>query len=74
DWILVLDRDAAVSAGDPAYVPANDVIENERNMAATTAVTEGNVIYMPADTYMNESIQTYTEFFWALAEALSGQE
>ncbi|HZK05832.1 MAG TPA: ABC transporter substrate-binding protein [Actinomycetaceae bacterium] len=73
DWILVLDRDAAVSADDPSYVPANEVIEGSAALRNVTAVVEGNIIYMPADTYTNEGIQTYTEFFQALAEAFGGQ-
>ena len=38
-----------------------------------TAVQEDNIVYMPADTYTNESIQTYTEFFNALADQLEAQ-
>jgi len=70
DWILVMDRDAAVSADDPEYTPANELLDSSEALAGVTAVTEGNVIYMPADTYTNESIQTYTEYFTALADAL----
>lgn len=73
DWILVMDRDAAVGADDPSYVPANEVIEGSAALQNVTAVIEGNIIYMPADTYTNEGIQTYTEFFQALAEAFGGQ-
>ncbi|TRY17756.1 ABC transporter substrate-binding protein [Tessaracoccus rhinocerotis] len=71
DWILVMDRDAAVSADDPEYKPAAQVIEESAALQGVTAVAEGNIIYMPADTYTNEGIQTYTEFFNALAEAFS---
>src|SRR5699024_8421607 len=61
DWILVMDRDAAISADDPEYVPANEILDSADALASVTAVTEGNIVYMPADTYTNESIQTYTE-------------
>lgn len=70
DWILVMDRDAAISADDPEFTPAAEVLEASEALASVTAVTEGNIVYMPADTYTNESIQTYTEFFTALADAL----
>ncbi|WP_460776562.1 siderophore ABC transporter substrate-binding protein [Microbacterium sp. GXF7504] len=70
DWILVMDRDAAVSADDPAYTPAADILENSEALAGVTAVAEGRIVYMPADTYTNEGIQTYTEFLNALADAL----
>ena len=73
DWILVMDRDAAVSADDPEYKPANELLDSSEALASVTAVAEGNVVYMPADTYTNESIQTYTEFFTTLAEALEAK-
>ena len=72
-WILVMDRDAAVSADDPEYTPAGELLESSEALAGVTAVTEGNIVYMPADTYTNESIQTYTEFFNSLADALEAK-
>ena len=71
DWILVMDRDAAVKAGDPSYVPAAKVLEDSKALANVTAVTKGQIVYMPADTYTNEGIQTYTAFFETLAKAFS---
>ena len=68
DWIFVLDRDAA-TAGDS--VPAQDVIDNSPALQNVTAVTEGNIVYAPADTYTNESIQTYIELFRTIAVALA---
>src|SRR5699024_5943534 len=56
DWILVMDRDAAVSADDPSYEPAAEILEASDALSGVTAVTEGNIVYMPADTYTNESI------------------
>ncbi|KDA04984.1 iron ABC transporter substrate-binding protein [Microbacterium sp. CH12i] len=73
DWILVLDRDAAVSADDPNYSPAADVLEGSEALAKVTAVTKGNIVYMPADTYTNEGIQTYTEFLNDFADALEAR-
>ncbi len=72
-WILVMDRDAAVSADDPEFTPANELLESSEALAGVTAVTAGNIVYMPADTYTNESIQTYTEFFTSLADALEAK-
>lgn len=69
DWILVMDRDAAVASDDPSYVPAAEVLEGSQALQNVTAIQEGNIVYMPADTYTNEGIQTYTEFFNQLAEA-----
>ncbi|WP_394213905.1 siderophore ABC transporter substrate-binding protein [Brachybacterium vulturis] len=73
DWILVMDRDAAISADDPEYTPANEILDSSEALSGVTAVAEDNIVYMPADTYTNESIQTYTEFFTALADALEAK-
>ena len=69
-WIFVLDRDAAVSSTKDA-VPAQDVIDNAPALQKTTAVTEGQIVYAPADTYTNESIQTYLELFESLTKAFN---
>lgn len=70
DWILVMDRDAAVAADDPSYSPAAEVLEGSAALTNVTAVAEEQIVYMPADTYTNEGIQTYTEFFNTFADAL----
>ncbi len=73
DWILVMDRDAAVSVNtDEAYTPANDLIAESEALQNVTAVEEGNIVYMPQGTYLNEGIETYTTFFNDLADALEG--
>ena len=69
DWILVMDRDAAVAADDPAYSPASEVLEASAPLSKVTAVTQKQLVYMPADTYTNEGIQTYTEYLNTLADA-----
>ena len=70
DWILVMDRDAAVSADDPSYKPANEILESSEALANVPAVQNSQIIYMPADTYTNEGIQTYIEFLNTFADAL----
>lgn len=70
DLLLVMDRDAAIGADDPNYSPAETVLENSEALANVTAIQEGNIVYTPADTYTNEGIQTYTEYFNTLADAL----
>lgn len=71
DWLFVMDRDAAVSSSGEEATPAQDVIDNAPALQNTTAVTEGNIVYAPADTYTNESIQTFIELFNDLADALA---
>ncbi|MFM1723197.1 ABC transporter substrate-binding protein [Rhodococcus sp. PAM 2766] len=69
--IIVMDRDAATTdAKKDGYMPAAKVIEGSAALQNVDAIKKGNVIYMPADTYTNESIQTYTAFFDALADLL----
>lgn len=70
DWILVMDRDAAVAAEEEGFTPAKELLESSEALEKVTAVEEGQIVYMPADTYTNESIQTYTEFFSDFADAL----
>ncbi len=70
DWIFVLDRDAAVSSAQDA-LPAQDVITNSPALQNTKAITTGQIIYAPNDTYTNESIQTYIELFENMANILA---
>lgn len=70
DWLLVLDRDASLQANDGA-TPATDVIEHAQALHNTTAIQTKQIIYAPADTYTNESVQTYIELFDRLTAAFS---
>lgn len=69
DWIFVLDRDAAVKAEEGGYTPALDVISQSAALQNVAAVTEGRLVLAPADTYVNESIITYTEILNEIATA-----
>jgi iron complex transport system substrate-binding protein len=71
DWILVMDRDAALADEDSK--PAAEVIDKSEALKNVTAVTEGNIVYMPEDTYTNEGIETYTKYFGTLADAFEKQ-
>lgn len=70
DWIFVLDRDAGTSDAATS-TPAQDVIANSPALQNTTAISKEQIIYAPADTYTNESIQTYLELFQNLADTLA---
>ncbi|WP_313810495.1 ABC transporter substrate-binding protein [Glutamicibacter sp.] len=70
DWIIVMDRDAAVAADEEGYKPAKELLENSEALKNVTAAKEGQVLVMPSDTYTNEGIQTYTEFLNQFADAL----
>ena len=70
DWIFVLDRDAAISSESEA-VPAKDVINNSPALQKVTAVSKGQIVFAPNDTYTNESIQTFIEIFKNMASTLA---
>ncbi|MFV0405988.1 MAG: siderophore ABC transporter substrate-binding protein [Propioniciclava sp.] len=76
-WILVMDRDAGLGArGNPEdqeYTPANELIADSPALQNVTAVQKGQIVYMPADTYLNEGIQTYTTFLNQIADAMEAQ-
>lgn len=74
DWLLVLDRDAVFAAETPDYVQASEILESSEALAGVTAVTDGQIVYMPTDTYLNEGIQTYTTFLDDLADALEAAQ
>lgn len=66
DWILALDRDAAIKTEDsPA---ALSVLADSAALQNVKAIQEDHVYVAPNDTYTNESIITYTEILNELAE------
>ncbi|WP_279063396.1 siderophore ABC transporter substrate-binding protein [Dermabacter hominis] len=74
DWIIVMDRDAAVAADEEGYRPAAELIEKAEALSHVTAITEGNVVYMPATFYTTEDIQAYTEVLGTFASALEAKK
>lgn len=74
DWLLVLDRDAVFAAETPDYIQASEILEGSEALAGVTAVADDQIVYMPTDTYLNESIQTYTTFLNDLADALEAAQ
>ncbi|MDN6439417.1 MAG: ABC transporter substrate-binding protein [Corynebacterium nuruki] len=61
DWILVLDRDAAISADEPDYKTATELIKGSEAMKNVPAVQKDNIIVLPADFYETEDIVAYTD-------------
>lgn len=70
EWILVMDRDAALAASVKDYKPANELLANSAALKNVDAVKQKRIIYMPANTYLNEGLQTYTTFFNSIADAM----
>ncbi|MEU3018410.1 ABC transporter substrate-binding protein [Nocardiopsis sp. NPDC007018] len=73
DWILVMDRDAAVAADEAGYETAENILSSSEALSGVSAVKDEQIVFMPADTYTNEGIQTYTEFLNAFADALEAR-
>lgn len=73
DWMLVLDRDGAINADKPDYSPAADVIKRADALKGVPALEKDRVLVAPQDTYINESIETYTEILNSLADAFEGK-
>lgn len=73
DFILVLDRDAAVNSEEPDYSPASDLIAESAALQNVTAVQDDNIVIAPNDTYKNENIVTYTEILNLIADAFEAQ-
>ncbi|ASE11019.1 siderophore ABC transporter substrate-binding protein [Kocuria rhizophila] len=69
ELLIVMDRDAALKSQKDS-TPAAEVIEKSEALKDVPAVKNGNVVYLPADTYTNEGIQTYTEILNDLADKL----
>lgn len=70
-YLLVLDRDAAVTKDGEESTPASDVIEGSEALKATEAIKNSAIYYAPADTYTNESPQTFIKIFEGLADLFS---
>lgn len=70
DVMLVLDRDAAISASEePGYKPAADVLKGAEALKNVPAVKDNKIVFAADDTYLNEGIITYTEVLNDIAEA-----
>lgn len=76
DLMIVLDRDAsfAPEERDEGSAPAAEVLEDSEALKDVPAIKDDKIVYFPEDTYLNEGIQTYTEFFNDFADTLEAQK
>ncbi|MDO5722151.1 MAG: ABC transporter substrate-binding protein [Actinomycetaceae bacterium] len=71
DIVLVMDRDASLAARKGEEIkPAKAIIDESEALANVSAVKNQKIVYMPVNTYLDESIITYTKFFNDIAEML----
>lgn len=71
DWIVALDRDAAM---DPAELeegaaPADELIADSEALQNVTAVKDGQIVILDPNFYLTEGIHAYTNLFKQLEEA-----
>lgn len=59
DYLLVLDRDAAVSTEGQTVVPALELITGSAALASVPAVQNEAIYVMPADYYLTEDVFAY---------------
>lgn len=74
DWIFVMDRDGAINADKPDYKEASSVIADSEVLKNVSAVKDKHLVYAPKDTYINESIITYTTILNNIADAFNNQQ
>lgn len=76
DLMLVLDRDASFAPDEreKGSAPAAEVLEKSEALKDVPAIKDDKIVYFPQDTYLNEGIQTYTEFFNGFADKLEAQK
>ncbi|WP_062239572.1 siderophore ABC transporter substrate-binding protein [Brevibacterium epidermidis] len=76
DLMIVLDRDASFAPEDrdEGSAPAAEVLEDSEALGDVPAIKDDKIVYFPEDTYLNEGIQTYTEFFNSFADKLEEQK
>ncbi|GAA1854994.1 siderophore ABC transporter substrate-binding protein [Brevibacterium marinum] len=75
DLLVVMDRDASFAPDerDEGSAPAAEVLEDSEALKDVPAIKDDKIVYFPQDTYLNEGIQTYTEFFNSFADKLEEQ-
>lgn len=71
DFIIVMDRDAAISKPGQNPVPAKELVEGAEALSGVTAVAKGQVVYLDPTFYLTESIHTYVKLLGQLAEAFT---
>lgn len=76
ELMIVLDRDASFAPEDrdEGSAPAAEVLEDAEALKDVPAIKDDKIVYFPQDTYLNEGIQTYTEFFNSFADKLEEQK
>lgn len=71
DWMILMDRDAAVADKGQETVAAERAVKGQEAWEKTTFRKKDQVIYLAPDFYVTEGIQAYTRAFDQVAEAFA---
>ncbi|MFD5554203.1 ABC transporter substrate-binding protein [Streptomyces sp. NPDC127068] len=72
DWVIMLDRDAAVGTEDGSEaVAAKKIVDGMEAWDKTTFRKQDQVIYLASDFYVTEGAQAYTDAFDQVATAFN---
>lgn len=71
EWMILLDRDSAVAEGGGQGTPARQLVEGQEAWADSTFRRRNQVVYLPADFYLTEGIESYTRAFDQLTAAFT---
>lgn len=70
DWMVVMDRDAAIAKDEKGYKPSEDLLKKSPALKNVTAVKKDQIMVLPDDFYEDEGIECYTGVFDDFAKAL----
>ncbi|GAA3704280.1 ABC transporter substrate-binding protein [Zhihengliuella alba] len=74
DWMIVMDRDAAVSAEGEEFTPAESLVEALGGVWGDTTFHAGDqIIYLEPTFYVTEGIEAYTAAYQQIADAFSAE-
>ncbi|MEW1653802.1 MULTISPECIES: ABC transporter substrate-binding protein [unclassified Streptomyces] len=71
DWVILMDRDAAVAEPGKESAAAKKLVDGMEAWDKTTFRTKGQVVYLPTDFYVTEGAQAYTDAFNQVATAFT---
>ncbi|WP_374999379.1 ABC transporter substrate-binding protein [Aeromicrobium sp. CTD01-1L150] len=74
DFLLVLDRDAAVAGDEEEPTPAMELITESPSLANVPAVQNEAIYVMPGDYYLTEDLVAFTDVLEGLAEAFTSAQ
>lgn len=69
EWMIVMDRDAAVTEEGKEFKPAKAVVEGLGKVWKDVPFyAKDQIVYLPSDFYLTEGIQAYTDVFKTIAK------